>query len=124
MSDSTPKLRSPLAAYGPIIALIAVLVVALGVLFTLGGSPSSPLDPPPPPSKPPGGMTKEEMYKRAGVAPEEEIQKEISGLIKTRGMSWFDLKPEERQHLDRITRGSGRMKYEAAVDTLRAKKAP
>jgi hypothetical protein len=124
MSDSKPKLRSPLAAYGPIIAVVAMLGVALAVLLTLGNSRTSPFEPPPPPSKPPGGMTKEEMYRQAGMAPEEEIQKKIDSLIKTRGLSWFDLTPEERRNLDRATRGSGRSKYEATVEALRKKKAP
>ncbi len=115
-------MRSPLVAYGPIIALVAALGVALGVLFTLGTSSLS--EPPPPPSKPPGGMTKEQMYKQAGIAPDEEVTKEINGLIKSRGLSWFDLKPDERRHLDRITRGSGREKYERIVSELRGKKAP
>jgi hypothetical protein len=124
MSDPKTKLRSPLAAYGPIIALIAVLGVALGVLFNLGNASSSPLAPPPPSSKPPGNVTREEVYRQAGLAPEEQVQKKIDGLIKTRGPSWFDLKPDEQRDLDRMTRGSGRSKYESTVEALRKKKAP
>jgi hypothetical protein len=116
MSDSSPKMRSPIAAYGPIIALVAVLGVALAVLFSLGSGTSGTENLAPDPKATP--VSQEEMRAQMGYTNPGDAKKKVEELIKKRGRSWFKLKPDEQQELNRISRGHGREMFEGVISSL------
>ncbi|MGC4046015.1 MAG: hypothetical protein QM758_19655 [Armatimonas sp.] len=122
MSDSSPKLRSPIAAYGPIVLSLAAIGIAVAVLFAMGSAKQA-AETPPSTGLPPGpsGVSAKEQTKRMGYGDPDEARAESLKLMKTRGMSWFDLTAEEKGKINRLTHGGGRNFYEELVDKERAK---
>ncbi len=122
MSDSSPKLRSPIAAYGPVVVPVVIFTLGISVLFVLGRSK--------PPREsfsitemtpPPRAISPKEVQKRMGYGDPDEARAEAQKLMKERGLSWFDLKPEDQNKLNKLTRGGGRKMYETVVSEERAK---
>jgi hypothetical protein len=120
MSDSSKKLRSPLAVYGPFVALVGVLGVTLAVLFSLGaqGDPSVGAGAA---EKPTPSPSREELMQQMGYSEPKKVRARVEELIQKRGYSWFDLSEEEKQELTRSTRGNGRSLFEEMATKLREK---
>jgi hypothetical protein len=115
MSDSPRKLRSPLAAYGPLIGLVAVIAVAVFVMFSMVTTRPEPVAPTPVPTP----VSPEKMRERMGMPDLQELNKKVRELVKKYGYSWYDLPASEKAKLMREAHGQGQQIFERVVDELR-----
>ena len=99
MSDTAPKQRSFLAAYGPLIAVGAVLALVSAVLFSMNAETV------------PGIPNPEATPKQKTVVAKQVVMDEVRRLVKSGKMGWDALSKEEQDKLNAATNDQGEMIY-------------